>query len=102
MIRITVSYPAAPGARFDHDYYQTKHRALLLAHLAAHGMQRVEMDRPLADGAGGPPPIAAAAHLLFETLDGFKAGMASHGLVIMADVATYTDLKPLVLISEVA
>ena len=102
MIRITVSYPAAPGARFDHDYYQTTHRALLLEHLTAHGLQRVEMDRPLTEGAGGPPPIAAAAHLLFETLDGFKAGMSSHGRAILADVANYTDLQPLVLISEVA
>ena len=53
MIRITVSYPSADGKRFDHTYYQAQHRQLLLDRLAAHGLQRVEMDKALADGAGG-------------------------------------------------
>ena len=76
MIRITVTYRAAPGARFDHAYYQSQHRTLLERLLGAHGLQRVEMDQCLADGAGGPPPIVAGAHLVFNDLAGFQAGMA--------------------------
>lgn len=101
MIRVTVSYPAGAQASFDHDYYRDKHRALLLDRLAAHGLASVEIDRCLADGAGKPPPVVAAAHLMFESLDGFQAGMAAHGQEIMADVARYTDITPNVVISEV-
>ena len=25
MIKVSVTYPNQPGARFDHDYYRTKH-----------------------------------------------------------------------------
>lgn len=102
MIRITVSYPNAEGKRFDHSYYQANHRQLLMARLAPHGLQRVEMDRALADGAGGKPAVVACAHMVFDDLAGFKAGMAAHGREIMGDVAQYTDIAPSVLISEMA
>ena len=102
MIRITVSDPQAEGQRFDHAYYQAKHRQLLLDRLAAHGLQRVEMDKALADGAGGKPPVVACAHMVFADLAGFKAGMAAHGCDIMADIGQYTDIAPTILISEMA
>ncbi len=102
MIRITVSYPAAEGQRFDHSYYQTRHRQLLLDRLAAHGLQRVEMDKALADGAGGKPAVVACAHMVFTDLAGFQAGMSAHGREIMADVGQYTDIAPTILISEMA
>lgn len=102
MIRITVSYPRSEGAAFDHAYYHDQHRALLIERLTPHGLRGVQMDRCLSDGAGGPPPIVAAAHMMFDALDGFKAGMAAHGRDIMDDVAQYTAIRPLVLISEVA
>ena len=102
MIRITVSYPNAEGKRFDHAYYQSTHRQLLMGRLAAHGLQRVEMDKALADGAGGQPAVVANAHMIFADLAGFQAGMAAHGREIMGDVARYTDIVPSVLISEMA
>jgi uncharacterized protein (TIGR02118 family) len=102
MIRVSVSYPQATGQRFDHDYYQSQHRQLLIDKLTAHGLQRVEMDRCLADGAGGTPPVVAVAHMVFDTLAGFQQGMAANGKVIMADVAQYTDIRPQILVSETA
>ena len=100
MIRITVTYPATAGARFDHGYYQSRHRALLERLLRDHGLQRVEMDQCLADGTGGPPPIVAGAHLVFSDMAGFQAGMAAHGPVIMGDIPNYTDIAPAIVISE--
>jgi len=102
VIRITVSYPNSEGRRFDHAYYQAKHRQLLLDRLTAHGLQRVEMDRALTDGSGGKPAVVACAHMIFADLAGFQAGMAAHGREIMGDVAKYTDITPGVLISEMA
>ena len=102
MIRITVSYPNAEGKRFDHAYYQVHHRTLLMDRLAAHGLQRVEMDKALADGAGGKPPVVASAHLIFTDMADFEKGMAAHGREIMGDLANYTDIAPAILISEMA
>ncbi len=100
MIRVTVSYPAKDGARFDHDYYAHKHRQLLLDRLGSFGLQRVEIDRCISGGAGEPPVIVAAAHMIFEALEGFQKGMAQHGKEIMTDVGRYTDIRPGVVISE--
>jgi uncharacterized protein (TIGR02118 family) len=100
MIRVTVSYPASEGKRFDHTYYHDKHRALLMERLTAHGLKRVEMDQCIADGGGGAPPVVACAHLIFESLQGFQAGMKEHGGAVMADIANYTDIAPQILISE--
>jgi uncharacterized protein (TIGR02118 family) len=100
MIRITVTYPVGEGKTFDHDYYHARHRPLLERLLKAHGLQRVEMDRCMADGTGGPPPVFAAAHLIFDSLAGFQAGMAEHGAVIMADIPCYTNVAPTILVSE--
>lgn len=100
MIRVTVSYAGAAGKRFDHAYYQDQHRALIQRLLGEHGLQRVEMDQCLADGAGGPPPVVAVAHLLFDTLAGFQAGMAAQGAALMQDIANYTDIAPTILLSE--
>jgi uncharacterized protein (TIGR02118 family) len=101
MIRVTVSYPRKDDARFDHDYYRTSHRQLLLDRLASFGLERVEIDRCLSGGAGEPPPVVAAAHMIFQGLEGFQKGMAQHGKEIMTDVARYTDIRPSVVISEV-
>jgi uncharacterized protein (TIGR02118 family) len=73
---------------------------LLQRLLGAHGLQRVEMDQCLADGAGGMPPIVASAHLIFDAMAGFQAGMAAHGKAIMGDIANYTDIAPAIVISE--
>jgi uncharacterized protein (TIGR02118 family) len=102
VIRISVSYPDVEGKRFDHAYYQAQHRSLLMDRLSAFGLQRVEMDKALADGAGGRPPVVAVAHLIFSDLAGFQAGMKAHGRDIMGDIANYTDLSPKILVSEMA
>ena len=101
MIRITVSYPATPGTRFDHDYYRHQHRQLLLDRLGPLGLQRVEIDKCLADGAGGTPPVVAAAHMFFTGLPEFQSALAQHGAEIMGDIRNYTDIRPQILISAV-
>lgn len=100
MIRVTVSYPAAEGQRFDHSYYQTKHRALIRELLEPHGLQRLEIDECLANGAGKPPPTVAAAHMVFADQAAFQAGMAVAGKALAADMKNYTDTVPSVVISE--
>lgn len=100
MIRVTVSYAASEGQRFDHSYYQTKHRALIRELLEPHGLQRLEIDECLANGAGKPPPIVAAAHMVFADQAAFQAGMVAAGKALAADMKNYTDTAPTVIISD--
>jgi uncharacterized protein (TIGR02118 family) len=101
MIRVTVSYPAAAGARFDADYYFSRHRALIATLLGPRGLVRCEMDAGLADGAGGPCPHVAVAHLVFDDVRAFQAAMAEVGAQLLADVPVYTDIGPVITIGEI-
>ena len=100
MIRVTVSYPAGAEVQFDHAYYGVQHRDLVQGRLSPFGLVSVEIDKGLADGAGGQPPYVAAAHLLFENLEGFQKGMAEHGAEITADIKNYTNVTPTIAVSE--
>lgn len=100
MIRVTVSYPAGEGKKFDHAYYQEKHRNLIQSLMTEHGLVRVEMDKCLSDAAGKAPPIVAAAHMYFANIDDFKKAMGAAGRAVTADIANYTDIAPAILISE--
>jgi len=102
MIRLSVSYPNQPGARFDLDYYLNHHMPMVAAKLAAHGMTGWTVDK----GVGGFVPGSPAEYLIqarldIETMEGLQAGMASEGASIMADVPNYTDIRPQIQVYQV-
>jgi uncharacterized protein (TIGR02118 family) len=102
MIRVTVSYPATAGARFDLDYYLTKHMPMVLAKLAPYGMKNYSISKGLSGAApGSPAEIQITALLHIDTLENLQAGMAAESAGIFADIPTYTDIQPKVQIDEV-
>jgi len=93
MIRLSVYYPSSEGATFDHDYYRDKHVPLCLK---TWGLNSAEIDKGL-DG-----PYVAAVHFKFASLDALQAAMGAAGTGdIMADVANYTSIAPVLQTSEV-
>ena len=101
MIKVSVMYANEPGARFDHDYYRDKHMVLIKQRMGAH-LKKYTVDKGLAGGAPGTPATyIAMCHLFCESVDTFQAGMGPHMTEILGDIANYTDLKPVMQISEV-
>ena len=93
MIRLTVSYPSTEGATFDHDYYCNKHVPLAVK---TWGLDGAEIDKGI-DG-----PNVAAVHFKFESLDAMGAAMAAEGTgAVLADVANYTSIAPVLQTSEI-
>ena len=93
MIRLTVSYPSTEGATFDHDYSRNKHVPLAVK---AWGLDGAEIDKGI-DG-----PYVAAVHFTFESLEAFGAAMGAEGTgAVMADVANYTSIAPVVQTAEI-
>jgi uncharacterized protein (TIGR02118 family) len=92
MIRVSVLYPGGDDATFDHDYYKNTHVPLACSTWNVAG----EIDK----GINGPN--VAAVHFFFESMDQFQAAMAQPGTAdVMADVANYTNITPVMQISEV-
>jgi len=93
MIRLSVFYPTTEGATFDHDYYRDSHVPLCVS---TWHPNTAEIDR----GVDGPN--VAAVHFTFDSTDAMQAAMASEGTgAIMADVANYTTIAPVLQISEI-
>ncbi len=102
MIRISVLYPATEGAKFDHAYYAQKHMPLVKQRLGSLGLVRTEIDKGLAGGApDAPAPFVSIGHVYFNSLADFQKAMAAHGAELMADVPNYTDIQPVIQISEI-
>lgn len=93
MIKMSVFYPKGEGTTFDHDYYRDTHVPLCLK---SWGLAEAEVEKGI-DG-----PHVAAVHFLFESPDAMAAAMGAPGTAdVMADVANYTNIAPVIQTSEV-
>ncbi len=93
MIKLSVFYPATEGATFDHDYYRDHHVPLAVG---TWGLDGAEIER----GVDGP--YVAAVHFRFPSLDALQAAMSAEGTPdILADVANYTTIQPVMQTSEI-
>ena len=100
MFKVSVLYPAAGGARFDHAYYAGTHMPL-----SGRLLQPLyyEIDQGLAGGApGAPAPFVGACHFYFDNLESFQSAFGAHGPELQADIPAFTDIAPEIQISSVA
>jgi uncharacterized protein (TIGR02118 family) len=101
MIKVSVMYPNTPGSRFDHAYYRDKHMPLLKARMGA-ACKSYTVDKGMAGGTpGSAPTYVGMCHIFCDSVESFQAGFGPHAKEIMADIANYTDLQPVIQISEV-
>lgn len=101
MIKVSVMYPNTPGARFDHTYYRDKHMPLLKARMGDK-CRSYTVDKGLAGGApGAPATYVAMCHVFCDSVEDFQAGFTPHAKEILGDIPNYTDLQPVIQISEV-
>jgi uncharacterized protein (TIGR02118 family) len=90
---LSVLYPSAEGATFDHDYYREKHVPLAMQ---AWGLTEAEIDK----GVDGP--YVAAVHFEFASVEAMGAAMGAEATgEVLADVANYTNITPVLQTSEI-
>ena len=93
MIRMSVFYPYADDATFDHEYYRERHVPLVMR---TWGVTKAEIDK----GVDGP--YVAAVHLEFDSVESMHAALAAEGSgEVMADVGNYTNITPVLQTSEI-
>ena len=93
MIRLSVYYPKTDGASFDHDYYRNKHVPLAVK---TWGLDGAEIDK----GVDGPH--VAAVHFKFDSIEALGAAMGAEGTAdVLADVANYTTIAPVLQTSQI-
>jgi uncharacterized protein (TIGR02118 family) len=101
MVSIAVLYPNLSGRRFDHEYYNQRHMPFLMKLLRSSGLIRYEIDKGLAGVApGSSAPYTCIARLYFNTMDDYQKAFSIHGTELLKDVPNYTDIEPLMQISQ--
>lgn len=101
MVKVSVMYPNKPGCRFDHVYYKDKHMPYMKA-LMGDACLFYTIDKGLGGGAPGESAAyVGMCHIHFDSVKSFQSAFGQHGAKIMADVPNYTDLAPVIQLSEV-
>jgi uncharacterized protein (TIGR02118 family) len=101
MIKVTVMYPYTEGARFDHAYYRDQHMPMVKAKLGS-ACAYYTVEKGLAGRApGSPPPFVAMCAFICDSAEGYLAASQEHSAEIRGDIANYTDIVPVVQLSEV-
>ena len=94
MIRFSVLYPSGEGSTFDKDYYVSTHVPLAVELGLEPSAASIDI------GINGP--YVAAVHFLFADNDAMGAALGSPGTgEVMADMANYTDVQPVIQTSEI-
>jgi uncharacterized protein (TIGR02118 family) len=101
MIKVSVMYPYTEGARFDHAYYRDRHMPMVKAKLGS-ACAYYTVEKGLAGRApGAPPAFVAMCAFICDSAEGYEAAIQEHRAEILGDLANYTDIAPVIQVSEV-
>jgi uncharacterized protein (TIGR02118 family) len=100
MIKVSVMYASGPGVRFDHEYYRTTHLPLIKNTMGA-ALKYYAIDKGLADRTGKAPAYVAMCHLFCDSVEAYQSSFGPHAQEINGDIRNFTDVTPIVQISEV-
>jgi len=101
MIKVSVMYPYTEGARFDHAYYRERHMPMVKSRLGK-ACSYYTVDKGLTGRApGAPPTFVAMCAFICDSLQAYEAAMLQHGAEVLGDIAHYTDITPVIQVSEV-
>ena len=100
MIKVSVFYSNAPDIHFDMPYYVSRHMKMG-QQLVGPALRGAAVDGISGGEPGSRPLYIALGHLIFDSVADFQATFGAHAEQIVADVPNYTNLQPIIQISEV-
>ncbi|WP_298793977.1 EthD family reductase [uncultured Allomuricauda sp.] len=101
MIKVTILYPNSEGKTFDMDYYSKKHMPMV-ANLLGDSLKLLEIDRGISGRTPDEPiPYLAIGYLYFDKLSAYQNSFGPNAKQIVGDIPNYTNIQPVIQISEV-
>nr|WP_299068393.1 EthD family reductase [uncultured Allomuricauda sp.] len=101
MVKVAILYPNEEGETFDMEYYANKHMPLV-ADLFGNLLKHYAVDKGV---SGRTPedsaPYVAIGYLYFNKLSDYQNAFKVNGEKILSDIPNYTNIKPVVQISEI-
>ena len=101
LIKVSVFYPYAEGKTFNMEYYETKHMPMVAGYLGTN-LVKYTIEKGLASGVPNQPlPFMAIGIFYIKSLSEYQAAIGPNIATIRADFANYTNVAPVILVSEV-
>ncbi|MEX0287983.1 MAG: EthD family reductase [Flavobacteriaceae bacterium] len=101
MIKVAIMYPNEEGKTFNMDYYTKKHMPMC-ATLFGDSLQLLQIDKGIAGRTPDEPiPYIAIGYFYFNKLSEYQSVFGPNAEQIVGDIPNYTDIQPVVQISEV-
>ncbi|MFD2520210.1 EthD family reductase [Emticicia soli] len=101
LIKISIMYPFAEGKTFNMEYYETKHMPMVAGYLGSN-LVKYTIEKGLAAGMPNQAlPYMAIGTFYVKSLSDYQSAIAPNRDAIRADFANYTNVSPVILVSEV-
>ena len=101
MIKVSVLYPKSDDTTFDMKYFCDRHIGMVKEKLG-DSCKKVAIEEGLSGGMPGTEATyVAMGHLYFDSVEDFQSAFGPHAETIMADIPNYTNVQPVIQISEV-
>lgn len=101
MFKVAILYPNGDNKTFDMEYYEKKHMPMVAGFLGKN-LRFYEIDR----GIGGRTPtdnipFVAVGYFYIDNVDEYNKTVAQNRDTIVNDIRNYTNILPVVQISEI-
>ena len=101
LIKVSVMYPFAEGKTFNMEYYETKHMPMVADFLGSN-LVKYTIEKGVASGIPNQPlPYMAIGTFYVKSLEDYQAAIGPNRDAIRADFPNYTNIAPVILVSEV-
>ena len=101
MFKVSILYPNGPGKTFDLDYYEKEHMRMVAGFLGKN-LKFYEIDKGLAGRAPNEEvPFVAVGYFYCYDVTEYNKAIAQNIDTILNDIKKYTNIEPIVQISEI-
>jgi uncharacterized protein (TIGR02118 family) len=101
LVKVSIMYPFSEGKTFNMEYYETKHMPMVAAFLGSN-LVKYTIEKGVASGIPNQPlPYMAIGVFYVKSLSDYQAAIGPNRDAIRADFANYTNVAPVILVSEV-
>ncbi|HVU97940.1 MAG TPA: EthD family reductase [Puia sp.] len=101
LIKISIMYPFAEGKTFNIEYYESRHMPMVAGFLGSN-LVKYTIEKGIASGIPNQPlPYMAIGTFYVKSLSEYQAAIAPNLEKIRADFANYTNVAPVIFVSEV-
>ena len=101
MFKVEILYPNGDDKTFDMDYYEKKHMPMVAGFLGKN-LKFYEINKGISGRTeNNKPPFVAIGYFFVADVAEYNKAIAQNRDAILSDIKNYTNIQPVVQISEI-